>query len=170
MPVERARVRNLIGANMSFRRDVLTAAGRFRSGIGRIGTRPLGCEETELCIRAGRSRPGGIFVFEPRARVFHRVPPQRATYRYFGARCYAEGRSKAIVARLVGSHAALATERSYVLRTLSCAVARGLGDAFVRGDAGGLGRAAAVVAGLACTVAGYAAGRTTASIPGAEKT
>ena len=170
MPVERARVRNLIGANMSFRRDVLTAAGPFRSGIGRIGTRPLGCEETELCIRAVRSRPDGVFVFEPRARVFHRVPPQRATYGYFGARCYAEGRSKAIVARLVGSRAGLATERSYVLRTLPRALGRGLGDAFVRGDAGGLGRAASVVGGLACTVAGYAAGRTTASIPGAEKT
>ncbi|HET7094259.1 MAG TPA: glycosyltransferase family 2 protein, partial [Thermomicrobiales bacterium] len=51
MPGQTAPVRNLIGANMSFRRCVLEAVGGFRSGIGRIGALPVGCEETELCIR-----------------------------------------------------------------------------------------------------------------------
>jgi cellulose synthase/poly-beta-1,6-N-acetylglucosamine synthase-like glycosyltransferase len=164
MPATRAPVRNLIGANMSFRREVLAAAGRFRSGIGRVGTRPIGCEETELCIRARRQRPDGVFLFEPDARVAHRVPPNRATLRYFGARCYAEGRSKAAVARLVGARDGLATERSYVVRTLSRAVACGVRDCVLRRDVDGLRRAAAVLAGLLCTAAGYAAGAATARL------
>jgi glycosyltransferase involved in cell wall biosynthesis len=48
MPVRATSVRNLIGCNMSFRREVATRAGGFHSGLGRVGTRPLGCEETEL--------------------------------------------------------------------------------------------------------------------------
>ena len=162
MPVQRAEVRNLIGANMSFRRDVLAAAGRFRSGIGRVGTRPIGCEETELCIRARRRWSEGVFVFEPGARVAHRVPRHRVTLRYFGARCYAEGWSKAVVARLVGSADGLSTERSYVRRTLPRAVVRGLADCVLRADLGGLGRSLAVVFGLGCTTAGYAVGLATA--------
>jgi hypothetical protein len=164
MPEERAPVRNLIGANMSFRRDVLIGAGRFRSGIGRVGIRPLGCEETELCIRASRLWPEGVFLFEPAARVSHRVPPSRAGCRYFGSRCYAEGWSKAIVSRLVGSGEALATERAYVVRTLPRAVLRGLRDGVLHGDPAGFGRAAAVMAGLGCTIAGYVAGAAAASL------
>jgi cellulose synthase/poly-beta-1,6-N-acetylglucosamine synthase-like glycosyltransferase len=51
LPETANRVRNLIGCNMSFRREVFQQVGGFRSGIGRIGLRPVGCEETELCIR-----------------------------------------------------------------------------------------------------------------------
>ena len=53
----RVRVRNVLGGNASFRRSAFDAAGGFATGIGRDGDkRPLGCEETELCIRL--SRPG----------------------------------------------------------------------------------------------------------------
>jgi glycosyltransferase involved in cell wall biosynthesis len=51
LPTDTAPVRNLIGANMSLRRDVFGMVGGFRTDVGRVGTRPLGCEETELCIR-----------------------------------------------------------------------------------------------------------------------
>ena len=50
-PTTTSAVRNLMGANMSFRREPVAALGGFVSGIGRIGRIPLGCEETELCIR-----------------------------------------------------------------------------------------------------------------------
>jgi GT2 family glycosyltransferase len=157
MPTRRGLVRNLIGANMSMRRDVLDAAGGFRAGIGRVGLRPTGCEETELCIRAARRLPGGTFVHEPRARVAHAVPADRATWRYFRARCFAEGQSKARVAAVAGRHDGLASERAFALRTLPAAVGRGLADA-AHGDRAGLTRAGAVVAGLALTTAGYVAG------------
>jgi GT2 family glycosyltransferase len=158
LPTGRAAVRNLIGANMSLRRDVLRAVDGFRSDVGRVGTRPVGCEETELCIRARRAVPGSRLVYEPRARVLHRVTPERAGPAYFRARCWSEGRSKAVVARHAGSGEALSTERRYVTRVLPRGVARSLADALAHGDVAGLARATAIVAGVLITAAGYATG------------
>jgi GT2 family glycosyltransferase len=158
MPVTAAQVRNLIGCNMSFRRELFATLGGFRDGIGRIGTHPVGCEETELCIRAGRLWPKGILRYQPQARVAHRVPPQRATWRYFWSRCFYEGRSKAIVAALAGKSVGLATERAYTFHTLPRGVAQGLRDALLRRDVSGLGRALAIAAGLLITTAGYVSG------------
>jgi GT2 family glycosyltransferase len=157
MPTTAAPVRNLIGANMSIRRDVFAHVGGFRSDMGRIGRRPLGCEETELCIRAARLMPGGVFLYEPRARVAHVVPASRTTWRYFRSRCYSEGLSKARVAALSGRADGLSSERTYATRTLPYGVARGLADAG-RGDPAGLARASAIAFGLAMTAAGYFAG------------
>lgn len=159
LPLATAPVRNLIGCNMSFRREVFDAVGGFRHGIGRIGAHPVGCEETELCIRLRRHRPQGILAYEPSARVFHRITPTRACWRYFRSRCYYEGRSKAVVAALAGSRDGLASEWTYVLQTLPRGVYQGLVDSTRHGDWSGLARAGAIVAGLAITTAGYVAGR-----------
>jgi glycosyltransferase involved in cell wall biosynthesis len=158
MPSSAAPVRNLIGANMSLRRTVFDAVGAFRSDVGRVGTRPAGCEETELCIRARQRLPGSEMIYEPRARVRHRVTPERASWRYFRARCWSEGLSKAVVARAAGRADGLSSERRYVTSTLPRAVARGIEDTVAGHDASGLARAASIVAGLAITTAGYAAG------------
>lgn len=159
LPTRRSPVRNPIGANMSLRREVFATVGGFLTDVGRVGTWPLGCEETELCIRVRRRIPRSVIVYEPRARVRHRVTDERLRWRYFGARCYSEGLSKAVVARHAGSHDGLASERSYATRTLPRGVARGLADAALRGDGAGLGRAGAIVAGLGITTLGYAVGR-----------
>jgi glucosyl-dolichyl phosphate glucuronosyltransferase len=158
MPEAPTGVRNLIGANMSLRRAVLDALGGFRSDIGRIGTRPLGCEETELCIRARRRWPEGIFLYDPSALVRHRVPANRASWRYFHSRCYAEGLSKALVAKLADTRSGLASERAYTMRVLPRGMLRGVVEALARGDPAGLGRSAMIAAGLAVTTAGYLVG------------
>jgi GT2 family glycosyltransferase len=158
LPTRTAPVRNPIGANMSLRRDALEAAGAFRTDVGRIGTRPLGCEETELCIRIRRRMPGSQIVYAPLARVQHRVGPERISWRYFAARCFSEGLSKAVVARYTGQRDGLASERSYATRVLPRGVVRGVADAILRGDATGWGRALAIVGGLASTAAGFVAG------------
>jgi hypothetical protein len=144
---------------MSFRRDVLLAIGGFSSELGRVGTLPVGCEETELCIRAKQQYPPGRLVYEPSARVHHRVPGIRARWSYFRDRCHAEGRSKAIVARLVGAGDGLSTERTYTMRTLPRGVFAGIGDTVRRRDPSGLTRAGAIIAGLGITTAGYVKGR-----------
>lgn len=167
MPEEASVVRNLIGANMSFRRDVLLATGGFRVGIGRVGTRPVGCEETELCIRSTQQFPSGRFFFEPRAGVQHRVPSERTGWRYFRARCTAEGYSKALVTHCVGSSEGLASERRHAVKALPAGVARGIGDAVRRGDPTGIARGAAIAAGLALTTAGYVAGSLSLRLPSA---
>jgi GT2 family glycosyltransferase len=156
LPAVPASTRNLIGANMSFRRDVLESVGGFHSDLGRLGPTPLGCEETELCIRASNAN-GTIVLYDPTARVRHRVPASRARWSYFFRRCWAEGLSKAHVSALVGAGGGLASERSYTRTILPRGVARGVGDA-VRGNSSGIGRAFAIVAGLVVTAAGFVAG------------
>ena len=159
MPREAAPVRNLIGCNMSFRRSVVEEIGGFRSGIGRVGTLPVGCEETEYCIRAGARWPRGEFLYEPAARVFHNVPGTRGTWAYFRSRCYHEGRSKAAVTQMSSVSKGLAAESSYTVRTLPLGVLRGLGDVLRTRRLAGVQRAVAIVAGLLITTFGYARGR-----------
>jgi glycosyltransferase involved in cell wall biosynthesis len=153
-PTERKPVRNVIGANMSFRRSVFEEVGGFDADIGRVGTRPVGCEETELCIRAGRARAGAVVLYEPAARVRHAVPPARATWGYFVRRCFGEGLSKAVVARLAGRQDALSTERGYVARTVAGGIVRDTA-ALGRGDVAGPVRALRMALGLGAAAAGY---------------
>ncbi|HEU4943708.1 MAG TPA: glycosyltransferase [Solirubrobacterales bacterium] len=157
MPRRREAVRNLVGANMSLRREALTEVGGFRHELGRVGTIPAGCEETDLCIRVGQRWPEGKILYDPAAAVDHFVPPSRGTRGYFTSRCRGEGRSKAVLAGLVGSDSGLEAERTYTSRTLPLGVLHGIGDAF-RGDASGLARAAMIVVGLLTTTAGYLSG------------
>lgn len=157
MPVRAEPVRNIIGCNMSFRRSVFQVVGGFRNDMGRIGTLPVGCEETELCIRVSQKFPQYVLMYEPRARVAHRVPSVRSEWDYFYARCFGEGTSKAQVADLVGSRA-LSTETTYTTRTLPAGVVRNLGEV-LRGDPEGFLRAGAIVAGLGITFAGYVRGK-----------
>jgi glucosyl-dolichyl phosphate glucuronosyltransferase len=159
-PTDRAEVRNLMGCNMSVRRTVFAEVGGFAEDLGRIGRNPLGCEETEFCIRVRQAyrRAGreARIVFEPAAQVDHRVSPDRVHWSYLRRRCWSEGLSKAAVAQLVGTDDALSTERTYVASVLPAAVLRELRELRPMS-------AAAVVVALACTAAGYARGR----LPGA---
>lgn len=155
LPLTRAPIRNLSGGSMCLRREIFEVVGGFRIGIGRTSKRPLGCEETELCIRAGQHWPQKIFLYEPGIRVHHRVSASRTRFAYFCARCYAEGQSKALVSSNVGAGDGLSSERMYVLKTLPQGVLRGLADTIFRRDPMGLARAGAIVAGLAITTAGY---------------
>ncbi|MFG2818188.1 glycosyltransferase family 2 protein [Kitasatospora sp. NPDC048365] len=158
LPDRGSEVRNFIGANMSFRRAPALAAGGFRTDLGRVGTRPLGCEETELCIRLAVRNPGAVLRYEPSAGVRHRVPGHRGTVRYFTARCYAEGRSKAAVVRYGGAARGLSSERGYLRRTVPVALLHSL-------RRGALGRAAALCGGVALTVAGFVAGLASRGTP-----
>jgi cellulose synthase/poly-beta-1,6-N-acetylglucosamine synthase-like glycosyltransferase len=156
-PTVVAEIRNPIGANMAFRRSVFNDVGGFREGIGRVGTLPLGCEETELSIRA---RAAGYTIwFQADAIVDHLVPASRSTAQYFLTRCVAEGRSKAVVSAMVGPQQGLQSERAYVSRTLPAGVKRSLGAALAGPQrAGALGRSLAIVAGLLATAIGFVHG------------
>ncbi len=151
-------VRNPFGGCTCYRREVFEVVGGFKHEIGRVGTRPMGCEETELCIRARQHWPEKVFLYEPRARIHHHIAPHRAGWRYFRSRCYAEGISKSLVTHYVGAKDGLASERTYTLRTLPRGIIRGLMDGFLRLDPAGFLRAGAIIAGLVITIAGYQAG------------
>ena len=159
MPTTPVPVRNLIGANMSFRRTVFDVVGVFRDGMGRVGSLPVGCEETEICIRYRQKMPEHQFLFVPDARVTHNVPAQRGTWGYFWSRCYHEGRSKAQVVQMAGAGDGLASERNYTLKTLPQGVLRGLRDALFKFEIAGLGRSIAIVSGFFITGMGYLRGK-----------
>src|SRR5450759_1016480 len=157
LPRTPSPIRNFIGCNMSFRREVFDALGGFLTGLGRVDALPAGCEETEFCIRLSRTYPSSKLLFDPNASVSHAVPVARGTWRYFRSRCYMEGRSKARVARLAGASRALKSERSYIVRTLPSGVVKAMSRRF-KGDGAGFARAGAIFAGLAITSAGYLVG------------
>jgi glucosyl-dolichyl phosphate glucuronosyltransferase len=159
LPRERAAVRNLIGASMSFRRELFSEFGGFRNGNGRVGTRPVGCEETEFCLRVGQARPAGRFVYQPLALVHHRVPARRARWGYFLARCYGEGLSKALIVQAAGVRRGLAAESSYTARALTSGFCSAMLAALTLRDRWGFPRAAAIGAGLAAAGAGFCSGQ-----------
>ena len=151
-------VRNVIGANMSVRRSAFEEVGGFSSGLGRVGKHPVGAEETELYIRIKHTRKDAKVIYEPTAAVGHKVPATRGTWSYFLRRCYAEGLSKAIVAKISRSDENLSSEWSYTLKTLPLGFFASLAQA-IRGDKNALLRAIAIVGGLLTTTAGYIRGR-----------
>jgi glycosyltransferase involved in cell wall biosynthesis len=161
MPVERSPIRNVMGGNAIFRTEAVRAVGGFSTRIGRNvqgrKSRPLGCEETEFCIRLSQRRPGAVMIFEPDAVIGHKVPADRACFSYFLSRCYAEGLSKALVTQSVGAGDGLSSEVRHTVKTLPLGVLRGVGDA-LRGDPAGLRRAVAIIAGLTWTAWGYLVG------------
>ena len=159
MPEKREQIRNLIGCNMSFRKDVFSTIGNFREGVGRIDTLPFGCEETELCIRARQKWPEKEFIYQPDAQVYHRVSEARTSFSYFISRCYSEGISKARVTDFVGSKDGLSSERSYVLRSLSSGIWTSVREAITQRKPGLLLRAVAIVTGLLVTSIGYLKGK-----------
>jgi glycosyltransferase involved in cell wall biosynthesis len=158
MPYTRAPVRNLMGSAASFRREVFDGLGGFRSGLGRTADgRPLGCEETEFCIRLRQRDPKAVLLFDNRAVAWHLVPAARCRPSYFRSRCFAEGLSKAMVTVSVGAGDGLSAERRYTTRTLPRGMVRGVAD-LLRGDPAGISRAGAIVTGLTATAAGYTVG------------
>jgi hypothetical protein len=150
-------IRNPIGANMAMARRIFTSVGGFTSGIGRIGLVPLGCEETELCIRYAANVPDERFVLVHDAVVHHRVPASRLTWHYFWTRCWAEGLSKAAVSSLVGSGSGLAAERQHVVRALPKELLESL-RALPRNPRVAITKAALIVAGTAFAATGLVRG------------
>jgi GT2 family glycosyltransferase len=158
MPTTSVPVRNMIGANMSFRRVVFERVGLFDERFGRLASGPAGCDETEFCLRVRRRMHGSEILYEPAALVHHAVPAGRVRWRYFVDRCRGEGYSKAMISAAAGADGT-STERRYVLRTLPAGVARGLTSTVTTRNLDGVRRAGAIVFGLAVTSSAYVRGR-----------
>jgi glycosyltransferase involved in cell wall biosynthesis len=159
MPVHNGRIRNVIGANMSVRANILRECGGFTTKLGRrdgvVVAKGVAesCEETEFCIRAARLNPGGYWAYCPEARVRHSVSAQRTTWRYFVRRCRMEGTAKGILATIAGSKDSLASERRYILILLQSFLHEA-GSA-LRGERHAASRAAAIFVGFAVTASAY---------------
>jgi glucosyl-dolichyl phosphate glucuronosyltransferase len=147
LPTSIADVRNPLGCAMGFRRSAFDLVGGFSGLVGRMGVRPVGCEETEFAIRVLQAKPGARIVHNPSARVAHHVTPDRARLSYFLRRCYHEGRSKAVLSASVGATDSLAS------------AARGVRRTVMTGRLAGVASSLAIFAGLTAAAAGYGLAR-----------
>lgn len=148
-PTQVARVRNVMGCSMLFRRAAIVAAGGFNEQTGRVGTLPVGAEETELCIRINEQNPSAKVMFVPNSEVHHEVSPDRLTYRYLVRRGWYEGISKAYITAKMPKNV-LGTESSYAFMLV--------GRTFAYLLRGQLRHAIALPSLLAATVGGYGYG------------
>jgi hypothetical protein len=128
--------------------------GGFNPDTGRVGKLPIGCEETEACIKLTQADPGSAILYAPTARVRHHVSVDRVRMAYIARRSWCEGMSKAGVARTVGRQAALSSESRYATRVLPAALGREL-----RRGPRGASSAVAIVMSLGLAAAGYVRGR-----------
>jgi glycosyltransferase involved in cell wall biosynthesis len=110
-------VRNTMGSNISFRREVFEELGGFDEQVGLAGDANLQAEETEFCIRMGQTFGRGV-LYNPEAVVAHRVFAYRTGVPWLLRRAFWQGYSKRAVETL-GSDRGDA-ERDF-LRHLACA-------------------------------------------------
>jgi glycosyltransferase involved in cell wall biosynthesis len=123
LPETKAFVRNPIGCNMSFRRDVFKNVGYFSTSIGRFGKRLLAGEEPEFSLRVFKMIPEAKIVYDPSAIVYHNVPKGRANLRYAFERSFYEGLSKAIIKSSISdSSKALSVEDAYLKHMFNATV------------------------------------------------
>ena len=158
MPETVSVIRNPIGASMSLRTSLALEAGGFDDAVGRVGTSPRGCEETELAIRLTASHPGSVIFYVPASAVDHYVSAERLRFGYFLRRCWHEGLSKADVVRMVGSAAGLERERRQTAVVIPAALLREL-RGLATGHVGAGMRMGAAITGLSTVVGGYFTGR-----------
>ena len=153
LPTEPAMVRNVWGENMAVRSDVFESVGGFRQDFGKIGrvSRP---EDTDLCIRMGKTSANACLKFVPNAIVDHFVGEERSRFQYFLKRCYFEGRGKVELARINGGNDDLGDEGAYLRGTIPQGVVRYIRQGIATRDTDELSRAGAVVAGMASAGAG----------------
>jgi len=149
LPADGEQIRNPIGAAMAVRRDALSAISGFSPELGRVGTLPVGCEETLMGVALRRQFPDLHIVRDTTFRVAHHIPQSRMTFAYFVRRCYHEGVSKAVLTRISGHQTALSSERAYTTRILPS----GLWQSRTTPR-----RAAALIAGFLATSTGFVVG------------
>ena len=106
----------IIGVNCSFRRHAFDEVGIFATRLGRKGNGLLGFEDTEIQQRIHGLEKHVLYV--PEAVVFHHVPVERMTRRYFARRAYFTGRSRAIRMNMQQGKKATMFEAAKIGKTL----------------------------------------------------
>lgn len=90
------------GANMTFDREVLRQAGGFSHELGRQGHKVLLSSEEYMVYRSLIDQGRGLLYYDPQASVQHWVSKERMNLKWMLSRSYWQGRTTAVVARLLG--------------------------------------------------------------------
>ena len=146
LPLTRAPLAHLIGANMSVKRSVLREVAGFHSDDH---------DDMDMCHRIAYAQHR--VLYEPLAIVHHFVPATRTTWRYFWRRCYLVNQGK--VEAFANMHEAsnLGAELAFVTRTLTTGVLAEI-RRVIRGDLYGIARVGAMIAGIALAGLGHLSG------------
>ena len=147
LPLARAPLAHLIGANMSVRRSALQEIGGFHSDDH---------DDMDMCHRIAFSHR--MVIYEPLAIVHHFVPAARTTWRYFWRRCYFVNQGKVEAFANMHEAAHISAELAFVARTLTAGVLAEIRHV-IRGDLYGLARAGSMIAGIALAGLGHSSGK-----------
>jgi cellulose synthase/poly-beta-1,6-N-acetylglucosamine synthase-like glycosyltransferase len=147
LPLTRAPLAHLIGANMSVRRSALREVGGFHSDHE---------DDMDMCHRIAHAQHR--VLYEPLAIVHHFVPTARTTWRYFWRKCYFVNRAKVEVFANMREASSLGAELTFVTRTLTMGVPAEI-RRVIRGDLYGLARVGAMIAGIALAGLGHLSGK-----------
>lgn len=156
LPQCRASVRNPIGCNMSFRKNVFEKVGFFATHIGRFGKKLLAGEEPEFSLRVLKAFPGSKIIYDPTAVVFHHVPKGRASLRYAFVRSFYEGLSKAIITSKQHSMEDLSREDDYMKYVLGVTIPSKIKRLYKLEN---LCHLAAITASMSMVLAGFSVGK-----------
>lgn len=157
-PTSKTRIRNMIGANMSFRSNVCRHVGFFLSELGARGRTAIAGDETEFCMRITHKLPDATMLYDPEAVVYHKVLPYQSTPPYLVVRSYHEGLSKGQTRGIYTalSRHPLSTETAYLRHLLCTTIPEKLRNFYKRGSLLQLG---AIFLSIAATGLGYIVGR-----------
>jgi len=118
LPESKSYVRNPIGCNMSFRKDIFERVGCFKPDVGRVGKKLSAGEEVVLSTRILREIPGSKILYDPSAVVYHKVPKERVSLGYVLKRSFHQG----IAISMFSSMGILTTESSYLKYLLKTSI------------------------------------------------
>lgn len=107
-------VRNTFGSNISFRTWVLEELGGFESAVGRQGEKNLQAHETEFCSRMREEYGQGV-IYNPDAKVGHKVFEYRTDKQWLFERAFWQGYSKRVMEQIVSDEAS-AEESAFLKR------------------------------------------------------
>jgi glycosyltransferase involved in cell wall biosynthesis len=108
-------VRNTFGSNISFRTEVLEKLGGFETQVGRQGEKNLQAHETEFCARMREAYKRGV-IYNPDAKVGHKVFDFRTRTRWLFERAFWQGYSKRAMETILTEEAS--AEESAFLKQL----------------------------------------------------
>ena len=147
LPLVRAELAHLIGANMSVRRSALLEINGFHSDNH---------DDMDMCLRLAFAQYK--VIYEPRAIVEHFVPATRTTWHYFWRRCYFVNLGKVAAFANMQDAAHLGAEVAFVGRIIMKGIPAGMRQT-VRGDWYGLVRVSVMMAGIVLAGLGHLSGR-----------
>jgi glucosyl-dolichyl phosphate glucuronosyltransferase len=147
LPMTRAPLGHLIGANMSARRSALWEVGGFHSDNQ---------DDMDMCHRIAHARH--TVLYEPLATVHHFVPTTRTTWHYFWRKCYFANQEKVAVFADMQDASSLDAELTFVKHTLTRGVLAEIRQV-IRGDPYGFVRIGAMTAGIALAGLGHVSGQ-----------